>query len=171
MSSKLFPTYCYIWTLRSLMNLDLSFLLDDKYGSTCILLHEEFQLDQQHWLKILPFLTLASCQKSSVCWCVGLLGVQLDSIDQPFYIQIQCSFYKYCFAVQVELGHGDTFRSSFFIPFFIFNLFFYTPYSISWSPSTLKLLYILYLPTPPSLHVVSYHPDHFTPWGLQSFEG
>ena len=35
--------------------LDLSFVQGDKYGSICILLHADIQLDQHHLLKMLSF--------------------------------------------------------------------------------------------------------------------
>jgi hypothetical protein len=48
---------------RSLLHLDLSFVQGDKYGSICMLLHTDIQLDQ-HLLKILLFfhcMVLALC--------------------------------------------------------------------------------------------------------------
>ena len=51
MDSKLFPSFSpiafsvYSFTLRSMMNLDLSIVQGDKYGSICILLHANIQLD------------------------------------------------------------------------------------------------------------------------------
>jgi hypothetical protein len=40
--------------LKFLMHFDLSFLKWDGYGSLCVLLHADIQLDQHHLLKI-PF--------------------------------------------------------------------------------------------------------------------
>jgi hypothetical protein len=59
MNLKLFPTVSFIrfsvsgFMLRSLIHLDLSFVQSDKYGSTCVLLHVDHQLDQHHLLKML----------------------------------------------------------------------------------------------------------------------
>jgi hypothetical protein len=41
--------------LRSIINLDLSFVQDDRYGSISILLHVNTQLDQKYLLKMLSF--------------------------------------------------------------------------------------------------------------------
>ena len=39
--------------LKSLIHLDLSFVLEDKYEFTCSVLHADIQLDQHHLLKML----------------------------------------------------------------------------------------------------------------------
>jgi hypothetical protein len=44
--------------LRSLSHLDLSFVQGDEYGSICILLLIDIQLDQHHLLKMLSFYLL-----------------------------------------------------------------------------------------------------------------
>jgi hypothetical protein len=41
--------------LVSLNHLDVSFVQDDNYGSICIFLHADIQLDQLHFLKMLSF--------------------------------------------------------------------------------------------------------------------
>ena len=41
--------------LRSLVHLYLSFVQGDKYGSICILLHADIQLDQHQLFKMLSF--------------------------------------------------------------------------------------------------------------------
>jgi len=41
--------------LRSMIDLDLSFVYSDKYGSMCILLHAGILLDQHHFLKMVSF--------------------------------------------------------------------------------------------------------------------
>jgi hypothetical protein len=59
MHSRLFPTFSSVrvnvsgFMLRSLIQLDLSFMQGDKHGSICILLHADRQLDQDHLLKML----------------------------------------------------------------------------------------------------------------------
>lgn len=60
-SSRLFPTFSSIMfrvSWNSLIYLDLSFVLGDKYGSIYILLHSDIQLDQHYLLKILSFIPL-----------------------------------------------------------------------------------------------------------------
>jgi uncharacterized membrane protein YwaF len=49
--------------LRSLIHLDMdmSFVQGDKYGSICILLHADMQLDQHHLLKMLSFFLFFHC--------------------------------------------------------------------------------------------------------------
>jgi hypothetical protein len=63
MCSRLFPTIsmrfslsCFM--LKTLIHLGLNFVQCDKYGITCIVLHADFQLDQQHLLMVLPFFPL-----------------------------------------------------------------------------------------------------------------
>jgi hypothetical protein len=57
MSSRLLPNFSSImanvssFMLRSLTHLDLSFVQGDKYGTICILLHADIQLDEHHLLK------------------------------------------------------------------------------------------------------------------------
>ena len=64
MSSKIFLIIFSIWFILSSfmlqywIHLDLSFVQADKYGSVCILLHADIQLNYHHLLKILSFLSL-----------------------------------------------------------------------------------------------------------------
>jgi hypothetical protein len=61
MCSRLFPTFYSIkfhvsgFMLKSLSQLDLSFVQSDKYGAICSLLHADIQLDQHHLLRMLSF--------------------------------------------------------------------------------------------------------------------
>jgi hypothetical protein len=72
---------------RSLIHLNLSFVQEDKNGSTCFLLYADCQLEQQHLLKMLSFfhwMVWLLCQRSSDHRCLGLfLSLQFYSIDQP----------------------------------------------------------------------------------------
>ena len=70
--SRVFPTFSSIKfsvpdsMLRSLIHLDFSFVQGNKYGSICILLHADIQVDQHHLLKMLSFfhcMVLASLSK------------------------------------------------------------------------------------------------------------
>ena len=60
-TARLFPSFSSIrfsisgFMLKSLIHMDLSFVQDEKYGSMCILLHADIQLDQHHLLKMLSF--------------------------------------------------------------------------------------------------------------------
>jgi hypothetical protein len=83
-SSKLFPTFSSIrfsqpyFTLRSLTQLDLSFVQGDRYGSICILLHADIQLDHHHLLKMLSFfhcIVLASLSKIKCLYVCGVISV------------------------------------------------------------------------------------------------
>jgi hypothetical protein len=72
--------------LRSSVDLDLSFVQSDKYGSTFIFLHTEYQFNQHHLLKMLSlsiyiFYFFAKDQTSISMW-VLFLGLQLYTIDQ-----------------------------------------------------------------------------------------
>ena len=79
-SSRLCPNFSSIrfgesgFMLRSLIHLDLSFVQGDKYGSMCILLHEDIQLDRHNLLKMLSFfccLVLASLSKMKYLYMSG----------------------------------------------------------------------------------------------------
>jgi len=66
--------------------MDLSFVRGDGYGSICILLHAEIQLDQHHRLKMLffPLYVFGFFVKNpSVHRCVDLLLGLCDFIHQP----------------------------------------------------------------------------------------
>jgi hypothetical protein len=75
--------------LRFFIHLDLSFVHGDKYGSICIFLHTDHQLEQHHVMKMLSFFPLCGfgffvCHRLSDHRCVGLfLGLQFYSIDPP----------------------------------------------------------------------------------------
>ena len=53
----LLPTsmFLFVFMLRSMTHLDLSFVWGSKYGSTHILLHADIQSDQHHLLKMHSF--------------------------------------------------------------------------------------------------------------------
>ena len=79
--SSLFPTFssmgfnAFHFMLKFLINLDVSFLQDDRYGHTCILLHANIQIDQYHLLKMPSFFHcrfLTSLSKTNVHRYVGL---------------------------------------------------------------------------------------------------
>jgi hypothetical protein len=70
--------------LWSLINLDLSFMQGDKYGSIFIFLPTETQLVQHHFLKMLSFvhcLFVASLSKIK-CLCGFISRSSIYSIDQ-----------------------------------------------------------------------------------------
>jgi hypothetical protein len=72
--------------LKSLMHVDLSFELDDKYDSIYIPLHADCQSDEHQLLKMLCFFKSIWFRllyhRSNVHMCVGLfLGLQFYSID------------------------------------------------------------------------------------------
>jgi hypothetical protein len=73
--------------LRSLIHLDLSFVQGNKYGSICILLHADIQLDQHSLLQVLSFfhyMVLASLSEIKCPWVFGSTsGSSFNSIDQP----------------------------------------------------------------------------------------
>ena len=70
--------------LRSLIDLDMSFVHGDRYGSIFVLLHVHIQLCQHHLLNMLsffPFDIFCSLQKLGVRRCVCLyLGLLFGSI-------------------------------------------------------------------------------------------
>ena len=61
MHSRLFATFSCIklyisgFILRSLIHMDLTFVPGNRYGSICILLHVDIQLDQHNLLKVISF--------------------------------------------------------------------------------------------------------------------
>lgn len=104
--------------LVSLIHLDLNFVLLDKYGSICNLLHIDFQLDKYHLLKMFSISVVYfwhSFQKSAVHMNVDLcLGLWFYSINHhvSFYV-IPCDFYYCSSVIQVEISDGDASRTSF----------------------------------------------------------
>jgi hypothetical protein len=105
------------FTLRSLIHLDLSYVQGDKYGSVCIILHADIQLDQQHLLKMLSLFFVVwfwiFCQKSSVCKYVVCFWVfdSIPLIHLSVSIPTSFRFYYYCSVVQLEVRNSDTSRS------------------------------------------------------------
>ena len=116
-SSIRFSVSGFMW--RSLIHLGLSFV-------------QEIRMDQFTF-----FYMLTTSWTSTICWkcclfpivwfwlfwersgdhrCVGLfLGLQFCSIEQPVCVSIQCSLYRYCSVIQLEVRDGDSSRSSFII--------------------------------------------------------
>lgn len=81
-SSRLFPSFSSIrfsvsdFKLRFLVHLDLSFVHGYKYGSICILLYTDIQLDQCHLLKMRSLfhcMVLASLSKSKCLYVCGFI--------------------------------------------------------------------------------------------------
>ena len=115
MSSILFPLSLLLdLVLRSLIDLDLSFIQCDRYRSICILLHADIQLDQYHILKMLSFfsfygfgffvkiqVSIGMCVYFSVFSLIPLIKLSV-SIPTP------CNFY-YSVA-QLEIRVSDTSR-------------------------------------------------------------
>ena len=92
MSSRLFPTFCsisldvYRFIMRSLIHLDLSDMQGDKYGSICILLHEDIQLDHIIHRRCSPLSMYGFSFFANNCvrrWVGLLLCVLLNSNDPP----------------------------------------------------------------------------------------
>ena len=101
MSSRPSPTLSSIrfnvsqFMLRTLIQLELSFVQGDKYGSICSLLLVDIQFDQHHLLEmfflsfIFPVCSWLLYQRLGVHRYVDLcLGLQFDPIDQHvcFYV-------------------------------------------------------------------------------------
>ena len=107
--------------LRSWIHLDFTFVLCNRYGCICILLHAGIQLDQPKLLKMLflfHWLSLASLSKNQVS-----IGMRIDSSVLNYILFIilsvsiakSCSFSYYFPIVNVEVSDGDTSTSSFII--------------------------------------------------------
>ena len=89
--------------LISFIHLDLSFVQGDRYGSICILLYTDIQLDEHYLLKILSFLHCVFWALSNIKWpfvkfCMHL---QLDSVYQcvHFYTNIIFLLLLYFFKI------------------------------------------------------------------------
>ena len=115
--------------LRSLIHLDFSFVQGDIYGSSCILLRADIQLDHHHLLNVLlffNFLILASLSKIRFHNYMNLcLGLQFNFIDQVvcFYANtIPWSFYYYSSVIELKIRVGDTSGS-----FLLFEIVFTYP--------------------------------------------
>ena len=84
--------------LRSLIHLYLNVIQGDRYGTICILLHTDIQLDQNHLLKMLSFFPLYIywhlCQRSSVCKSVVYFWVfnSIPLINMSVSVPVPCSF-------------------------------------------------------------------------------
>jgi hypothetical protein len=107
----------FMWS--SLIQLDLSFILGDKNGSICILLHDNSQLGQHHLLKMLSFFLsvdgFSSFVKHQVTISVWVHLWVFNSIlltYLPFTIPITYSFYHHCSVIQLEVRDCDSTRSS-----------------------------------------------------------
>jgi hypothetical protein len=89
MRSRLFPNFSSIrfsvfgLMLRILIHTYLCFVQGGKYGSICILLHVDNQLERHHLLKILlfPLFDLASFVKTKVSIDVWVYFLVLNSIS------------------------------------------------------------------------------------------
>ena len=105
--------------LRSLILLDLSFAHSDKYESTCILRHADIQLNQNHLLKMFSFfhcLILASLNQVSISRQVYSWVFNLSlMINLSVSIPVSYSLYYYCSVGWLEIGDGDSSRSSFVV--------------------------------------------------------
>jgi hypothetical protein len=127
MCSSLFPTLSFIsfsvsgFMWRSLLYLDLSFVLGDKNGSIRILLHANCQLNQHHLLKMLSFFPLdgfSSFIKDQVTisvWIHFWVFNFVPLIYPPVTVPIPCSFYHYCSVLQLEVKDGDSPRTTFIV--------------------------------------------------------
>ena len=123
--------------LRSLIHLDLSFVQGDKYGSICILLHADIQLDQHHLLKMLSFfhcMVLASLSKYRCPWVYGFVSFWVfDTIllaSWLFLYKFHAVFYYYCSVVQLEVRDGDTSISRYCIGLLLLSCFFLFLYEV-----------------------------------------
>jgi hypothetical protein len=130
MSLRLFPTFSSLrfsvsgFMLRFLiyLDLDLSFVQGDKYGSIFILLHTDSQLDQRFLFFFFFFIVYFwdLCQRSNDCKCVVLfLGFQFYSIVQHFCLctnTMQFFFFNYyCSIVKLGVKDGGSSSSSFIV--------------------------------------------------------
>ena len=94
----------------SLIHLNLTFVQSDKNGLISIFLHADCQLNQQHLLKMLSFFPLDGFSyfvKDQVTidvrvhfWVFSFIPL----INLPVTVLIPCSFYHYCFVVQLRSG-------------------------------------------------------------------
>jgi hypothetical protein len=114
---RFFPTFYSIrfsvsgFMLRSLINLDFSFVQGDKYESIFVLLHTDSQLDQHHLFKMLSlfhciFLVTLDFVKDQVTVSVWFYFWDFNSIpliNVSVSVPIPCSFYHYCSVVKLEV--------------------------------------------------------------------
>jgi hypothetical protein len=129
MSSRLFPSYCYIrfsvisFRLKSLIHLDLSFVQGDTYGPIYIFYFTYIHLDQKLLLEMLSFSIVWFChfcqtnkqtnKQTGLTRCVGLFGTfyLITSINLSVPITISFSFCYYC----SEVRNGHTCGHSFMV--------------------------------------------------------
>ena len=117
--SRIFPTFSSsIFSvsglmLRSRLHVNLTFVAQgNKYGSICIRVQVDIQLDQHHLLKMLSIFPLhAFFVKTSVGGFVsGVLGLQFDSTDElVHFLTNTMQFFKNCdcsmVCVVIQDGH------------------------------------------------------------------
>lgn len=125
MSSILFPLSLLLdLVLRSLIDLDLSFIQCDRYRSICILLHADIQLDQYHILKMLSFfsfygfgffvkiqVSIGMCVYFSVFSLIPLIKLSV-SIQILGWFFVCLFFCHYCSIVHLEVRSDYYSRSS-----------------------------------------------------------
>ena len=120
-----------------LSHLELCFVQSDKYGSICILLHSDIQLDHNHCWRCSLFYIVwfwLLCQKwtvqRSVCLFMGPWFNPL--IHKCVSMSISCRFYCYGSAVQLEVRNSDISRWSCIVQdhFSYFGFFYFA----IWSP-------------------------------------
>jgi hypothetical protein len=121
----------FMWS--SLIHLDLTFIDRDNNGSICILLQDDAQLCQHHFLKMMSFFPLddfSSLVKGQVTidmWFHFWVFSSFPLIYLSVAVPVPCSFYHNCSVVQLEVRHGVSHRGSFIVenslcyPRFFFN--------------------------------------------------
>jgi hypothetical protein len=114
----------------------------DKYGSICILLHADLQLNQHHLLKMLSFFHstgfgfFVEDQVSIGVWVYFWVFSFIPLIDLS--VSVPYGFCHYCSVVQFEVRDGNSSRSSFIVENFFSSLgftFFHMKLRISVSMS------------------------------------
>jgi hypothetical protein len=112
--SKKFSVFGFM--LRCLLHLDLCFVQGDKYRSIFISLHVIIELDQHHLLKmlsyfhcmVLAFFFLIKNQVSIGLWVYVWVFDLIPLVSMSVSVLILCSFYHYCFVVQLVFRDGDS---------------------------------------------------------------
>ena len=134
----------------SLIRLDFNFVQGGKNGSFQILLHDNHQFCQHHFLKMLSFFpldgfsSLVKDQVTTGVWIHFWVFNSIPLICLSVTVPVQCSFYHNCSVVQLNVRHGDSTRGSLIVEnsfcyprFFIFpgefaNCPFYLSEELSW---------------------------------------
>jgi hypothetical protein len=121
MSLGFFPTLSSIrfgvsgFTLRFLIHLDLCKVIN---MDLFLFFYIDCQLNQHYLLKRLSFFYLMFLaffrQRSSVHRCVGFFN-SIPLINLAVSVPIPCSFYHYCFVVQLEVRVGDSSRGAYIV--------------------------------------------------------